>query len=91
MRENPFVPESLRAKLLNDQPLDEKELQRELTKLASELTVLIDDVVDNTIIAALHRVYLAIAALGLLTFVLTLLIPSLPLRADKAEDEAHPS
>lgn len=91
LRENPFVPESLRAKLLNDQPLDEKELQRELTKLASELTVLIDDVVDNTIIAALHRVYLAIAALGLLTFVLTLLIPSLPLRADKAEDEAHPS
>ena len=85
------MPESLREKVLSEQSLDEEELQRELTELASELTLLIDDVVDNTIIAALHRVYLALAALGLLTFILTLLIPSLPLRADRNEDAAQPS
>ncbi|MCA9779721.1 MAG: MFS transporter [Candidatus Eremiobacteraeota bacterium] len=86
IRDNPFVPERVREMVLSGQPIGDQELQRELEELAADLEQLIDDVVDDTIIAALQIVYRALAALGLLTFIFTLLIPSLPLR-----DKTHPS
>jgi EmrB/QacA subfamily drug resistance transporter len=84
---NPFVPQDLRD-LVHDRTDESKEkIQEEFEELADRLGELIEKVIDGTVVLAVRKVYLSLAGLSFLTFLLSLLIPALPLREDPSEED----